>query len=209
MPLIDDTGFVADSWVRVGDEVALPNADLIIVLLARLEQVFPSPPSTSDISDIDIFNSKIEYTRSLLGEGDPKDRVRGVHISNTTRIEEVKPYLKKLTLISIDFPSFSDGRGFSLALSLRNTGFTGELRAYGPLIADQYAYALSCGFDTIEIPDDIAARQPEAQWKATFASMSSSYQRSFVHGKNILDQRSASNQPFLLPLREKVSRSDG
>ena len=44
-------------------------------------------------------------------------------------------------------------------------GFSGRLRAAGPLIADQYRMARRVGFDEVEIPDAIAARQPEAQWR--------------------------------------------
>ena len=33
------------------------------------------------------------------------------------------------------------------------------------VIADQYAMIRRVGFDGAEIPDDLAARQPEAQWK--------------------------------------------
>jgi uncharacterized protein (DUF934 family) len=43
-------------------------------------------------------------------------------------------------------------------------GYRGRLRAHGPLIADQYAMARRSGFDEVEIPDDLAARQPEDQW---------------------------------------------
>lgn len=73
---------------------------------------------------------------------------------------------KTPTAIRIHFQSFSDGRGFTLARLLRLRGFTGKLRARGHLLADQYAMARRAGFDEIEIPDDIAARQPEDQWKA-------------------------------------------
>ena len=45
-------------------------------------------------------------------------------------------------------------------------GFKGHLRAVGPVIADQYAMARRVGFDDVEIPDDLAARQPQAQWLA-------------------------------------------
>ena len=62
------------------------------------------------------------------------------------------------------FPSFSDGRAFTIARRLRALGYTGTLRANGPVIADQYAMARRSGFDQVEIPDDLAARQPEAQW---------------------------------------------
>lgn len=68
--------------------------------------------------------------------------------------------------IRIQFPAFSDGRGFTLAARARRMGFTGRLRAQGHVIADQYAMARRSGFDEVEISDDLAARQPQAQWLA-------------------------------------------
>ncbi|WP_413855838.1 DUF934 domain-containing protein, partial [Albidovulum sp.] len=67
-------------------------------------------------------------------------------------------------MIAVGFPAFSDGRGFTLARHLRNRGFGGRLRAKGHVIADQYAMARRAGFDEVEIPDDLAARQPQEQW---------------------------------------------
>ena len=67
-------------------------------------------------------------------------------------------------MIRIDFPSFADGRGFTLARHLRQQGFTGRLRARGHVIADQYAMARRSGFDEVEISADLALRQPEDQW---------------------------------------------
>ena len=69
-------------------------------------------------------------------------------------------------IIRIQFPKFSDGRGFTLARRLRDMGFSGRLRAAGHLIADQYAMARRSGFDEVEISDDLAARQPQDQWQA-------------------------------------------
>ncbi len=60
--------------------------------------------------------------------------------------------------------AFNDGRAFSLAKSIRSSGFTGILRMKGPMIADQYPLAIRCGFDELEIPVDEANRQPEIQW---------------------------------------------
>ena len=68
-------------------------------------------------------------------------------------------------LVAIDFPSMTDGRGFTLARLLREKGYRGRLRAVGGLIADQYAMARRVGFDAVEIPDSLAERQPEDQWK--------------------------------------------
>jgi uncharacterized protein (DUF934 family) len=71
-----------------------------------------------------------------------------------------------LSLIAIDFPAFTDGRGFTLARRLRELGYQGRLRATGKLIADQYAMARRVGFDEVQIGPDLAVRQPEEQWLA-------------------------------------------
>ena len=72
--------------------------------------------------------------------------------------------LDQINLIRISFPAFSDGRAFTIARRLRMMGYTGELRATGPVIADQYAMARRVGFDSVEIPNELAQRQPEEQW---------------------------------------------
>ena len=74
--------------------------------------------------------------------------------------------LGQIALIRVAFPSFADGRGFTIARRLRDAGFTGRLRAAGHVIADQYAMARRSGFDEVEIPADLAARQPQDQWLA-------------------------------------------
>ena len=68
-------------------------------------------------------------------------------------------------MIRVDFPSFADGRGFTIAQMLRLRGFEGRLRAKGHVIADQYAMARRTGFDEVEISQALAARQPEDQWR--------------------------------------------
>ncbi|EAQ01875.1 hypothetical protein OB2597_00620 [Pseudooceanicola batsensis HTCC2597] len=68
-------------------------------------------------------------------------------------------------LIRVAFPSFADGRGFTIARVLRRRGYAGKLRAAGHVIADQYAMARRSGFDEVEISDDLAARQPADQWR--------------------------------------------
>ena len=71
-----------------------------------------------------------------------------------------------LEMIRVDFPSFADGRGFTIARVLRLRGYRGRLRARGHVLADQYAMARRAGFDEVEIDEDLAARQPEDQWLA-------------------------------------------
>ncbi|SEN91116.1 protein of unknown function [Pseudorhodobacter antarcticus] len=87
-------------------------------------------------------------------------------LSNTDDPTALTLYLADIRLIRIDFPSFADGRGFTLARRLRMMGFAGRLRARGHVLADQYAMARRVGFDEVEINDDLAARQPADQWLA-------------------------------------------
>lgn len=78
--------------------------------------------------------------------------------------------------IAIAFPAFTDGRGFSLARALRQAGYRGRLRAVGELIPDQFAFALDCGFDEIEISAERLARQPVEQWLAALGAITVAYQ---------------------------------
>ncbi|MGF1626860.1 MAG: DUF934 domain-containing protein [Alphaproteobacteria bacterium] len=115
----------------------------------------------------------------------------GVEIDNALRFDALKPALDRVALVSVVFPGFADGRGFSLARLMRMDGFAGTLRATGPLIADQLAEAFACGFDQVEIPPAVAERQPLAHWQAALASISIGYQRGYGQSASILDQRRA------------------
>lgn len=72
--------------------------------------------------------------------------------------------LDQIQIIRISFPAFNDGRGFTIAHDLRLAGFKGRLRAFGHVLADQYAMARRAGFDEVEISEDLAKRQPQDQW---------------------------------------------
>jgi len=85
-------------------------------------------------------------------------------IAHDTLPEALPTTLDAIDMIRVTIPSFADGRGFTLARHLRGRGFAGRLRAVGPVISDQYAMARRCGFDEVEIPDALAARQPAGDW---------------------------------------------
>lgn len=94
------------------------------------------------------------------------DASLGVDLASDADPGGLRDHLEAIPLIRVDFPSFADGRGFTIARRLRDMGFAGRLRAKGHVIADQYAMARRSGFDEVEIDDDLAARQPEDQWLA-------------------------------------------
>lgn len=60
-----------------------------------------------------------------------------------------------LPVIAVDFPAFTDGRGYSTARLLRERyGYTGELRAVGDVQRDQLHYLHQSGFDAFALRDD-------------------------------------------------------
>jgi uncharacterized protein (DUF934 family) len=119
----------------------------------------------------------------------------GVLIANTVSANELARKINGLSLIAVSFPAFTDGRGFSIGKQLRLRGFKGRLRAVGPLIPDQFAYALQLGFDELDVPQAVYDRTPFAGWQAASQSITQGYQRgmhSVVDGHaSILDQRRA------------------
>ncbi len=103
-------------------------------------------------------------TFATLADIDTAVDVRAVELANSDDPARLSNRLADIDLIRIVFPAFNDGRGFTLARRLRVMGYTGRLRASGPVIADQYAMFRRTGFDEVEIPDEVAERQPVEQW---------------------------------------------
>jgi uncharacterized protein (DUF934 family) len=72
-------------------------------------------------------------------------------------------------LVLIEFPVYSDGRGFSLARDLRERhGYCGTLRASGEFGLDQVNELFACGFDEVALPDTIDP-QEALKWAHPFA----------------------------------------
>jgi uncharacterized protein (DUF934 family) len=67
----------------------------------------------------------------------------------------VKDDLGRFAVVAIDFPKFSDGRGYSIAFNLRKRlGYAGELRAIGDVLRDQLFQMYRCGFDAYATRQD-------------------------------------------------------
>jgi uncharacterized protein (DUF934 family) len=75
------------------------------------------------------------------------------------------PYLDRIALIEVSFPSFRDGRGYSAARILREAGYTGELRAQGDVLVDQMPLMQRCGFDSFAPESEIDPATLEASLK--------------------------------------------
>jgi len=103
-----------------------------------------------------------------------------VKLANDVNLEHLKMHLPKIKTILVDFPSFADGRGFSIARELRKKyGFKGELIADGPLIPDQYVYAVQCGFNAVKVDGATYERQAESHWFDALDAFKVTYQRAY------------------------------
>jgi uncharacterized protein (DUF934 family) len=83
-----------------------------------------------------------------------RDRLRaragriGIWLAGDDEPASVAEDLRLFGIVAIDFPRFTDGRGYSIARLLRERyGWRGELRAVGDIQRDQLFYLARCGFD--------------------------------------------------------------
>jgi len=88
----------------------------------------------------------------------------GIEIAPEDDLQAHRAEILAAGMIRVAVTGFADGRGFTVARSLRLMGYAGRLRAGAGLIADQYAMARRAGFDEVEIDEALGRRQPEAQW---------------------------------------------
>ncbi|OYW87153.1 MAG: oxidoreductase [Sphingobium sp. 32-64-5] len=71
-----------------------------------------------------------------------------VRIGPDEDVRALLPYLDRIALVEVAFPAFGDGRGYSSARILRESGYQGELRASGDVLVDQLFAMRRVGFDS-------------------------------------------------------------
>lgn len=85
----------------------------------------------------------------------PQSTSHGVWLAPTDDPAALLPRLRSVPLIAIDFPVFTDGRGYSMASTLRNRyHFTGDLRAIGDVLIDQLFFLRRVGFSSFALRAD-------------------------------------------------------
>ncbi len=145
--LLKDGQTIANIWTAEGgDGEPLPDGPVIVSL-----------------------DRWIKDRESLVARNSPV----GVRLKSAERAEAIAADLDRLALVALEFPKFRDGRAFSTARELRERyGFTGEIRAVGHIIPDQYQFLMRTGFTTVEIPD---SANP-AHWRHALEEISVAYQ---------------------------------
>ena len=130
---IKDGRLQADHWrlLRPDESGKLPDAD-------PAEDVIV--PLASWLADVDGWRARGGSV--------------GIYLSPDDDPAQLQPYLAELALIAVDFPAFTDGRGYSLARLLRERyDYAGELRAVGDVWADLIRPLWQVGFDAFAVKD--------------------------------------------------------
>jgi len=130
------TGFVADPWRLIGDDIPFPIGGYAIVSLARWRVEQPT----------------------LVALGTPA----GILVQPSESLDFETDDVARLALIALGFPKFTDGRAYSVARRLREAGYPGEIRASGDVLLDQLPLMLRAGFSTFEIASAATLRALEA-----------------------------------------------
>lgn len=107
---------------------------------------------TGDVSGILPIDSWLAHCDQF----DP-ETIPGVWMDGDAEPAQLSGHYQKLQCLAINFPAFMDGRGFSLARIIRDQyNYTGELRAFGQIIPDQYFFLFRCGFDSLVVDERYA-----------------------------------------------------
>ena len=132
MPLVKNGHIATDIFFHAADGAELPGDGPVVVSAARF----------------------LEDPEALLKRGKV-----GVIWPNNRDIDDLVPYLDRLALVALVFPSFRDGRAYTQARLLRERhGYEGELRATGQVLRHQFVFMLRAGFDALE-----ARKQSDAE----------------------------------------------
>jgi uncharacterized protein (DUF934 family) len=132
MPLVKNGKIATDTFVHVADDADLPDDGAILVSAARF----------------------LENPEAVLR----RPGKSGVIWPNNRDVDDLVPYLDRLAVVGLVFPTFRDGRAYSQARLLRERhGFKGELRATGQVLRDQFMFMLRAGFDAFEVKKEADA----------------------------------------------------
>jgi len=129
MPLVKQGKISIDGFAHVADDAELPSGGAVLVSAAR----FLADPA------------------ALLR----RPGKLGVIWPNNRDVDDLVPYLDRLAVVALVFPTFRDGRAYSQARLLRERfKYRGELRATGQVLRDQFVFMLRAGFDAFEVKKD-------------------------------------------------------
>jgi uncharacterized protein (DUF934 family) len=132
MPLVKHGKIATDSFVHIADDAGIPAEGAVLI------------PAVRFLADAETLSQRASPT--------------GVFWPNNRDLDELVPYLDKLAVVALVFPTFRDGRAYSQARLLRERyKFHGELRATGQVLRDQFVFMMRAGFDAFDVKKEADA----------------------------------------------------
>jgi uncharacterized protein (DUF934 family) len=126
MPLVKGGKISTDAFLPAADDTPLPVDGAVLISSARF----------------------LEDREAILRRADKV----GVIWPNNRDVDDLVPYLDRLAVVGLVFPTFRDGRAYSQARLLRERYlYRGELRATGQVLRDQFVFMLRAGFDAFDV----------------------------------------------------------
>ena len=160
MPLLKNGRLMDDVWAHVGDGHELSPGGCFTVSLGRF------------LSEHDMLLARNEAV--------------GVRLEPADDPALLGDHLDRLHLIEVNFPKYTDGRGYSIAQLLRRRlGYVGEMRAVGHVLRDQLGYMVRAGFDAMTYDSET----PEADFIAANGEFSEVYQATADGRETVFEKR--------------------
>ena len=158
--VILDGRIVANEWLSLADDAALPASGKIIVSLKRFRA------------------ERAALQASALAVG--------VRIPNTDDVATLAQELAAQPLIALEIPKMADGRAYSQARVLRERyAYRGEIRAQGDVLHDQLFHMSRCGINAFELRAD----QDAQDCLRAFSDYDLAYQRGADGIETVWQQR--------------------
>jgi uncharacterized protein (DUF934 family) len=126
MPLVKGGQIITDAFAHVAEDAELPADGAVLVTAKRF------------LGDPDAILQRAGKAGAIW--------------PNNRDVDDLVPYLGRLAVVALVFPTFRDGRAYSQARLLRERfAWRGELRATGQVLRDQFVFMLRAGFDAFEV----------------------------------------------------------
>ena len=171
MPLVKNGKITDDVFAVVADDAEIPEDGALIISAAR-------------------FLENPEVLSRRLGR-------TGVIWPNNRDLDDLVPYLDRLALVALVFPTFRDGRAYSQARLLRERyGYHGEMRATGQVLRDQFLFMTRAGFDAFEVkkPADAEAFAGTVQRYSVFYQPAGDGRLTALHRRMLSRHSERANQ---------------
>ena len=171
MPLVKNGKITDDVFAVVADDAEIPEDGALIISAARF------------LENPEVLSRRVGRT--------------GVIWPNNRDLDDLVPYLDRLALVALVFPTFRDGRAYSQARLLRERyGYHGEMRATGQVLRDQFLFMTRAGFDAFEVkkPADAEAFAGPVQRYSVFYQPTGDGRLTALHRRMLSRHSERANQ---------------